>query len=326
MSSGATCLRPPAGPVGGGALQMPSCDGCLGDSSRQEHDPRRSDATEQRRLLLQMAVWTQRESSLLQKLEACPCPPCSLPQPASSGPSCHELLSTRSIGPLSIQSSSVPQSCPTPRPQGLQQARLPWPSLSPGACSNSRPLSQWRHPAISSSVVPFSCPQSFPASGSFLVSQLCASGGQSIGASVSGSVLPLNIQGWLALSWRCYHFLPPRVFLLRYRAVGFWHGGLVEAVGRPCPVNGAGLSFKKGRHFLASDVQGKCGLEDRNLELHRGLGLGSQESEHTSLQGTRGQWSCHMYASLELAREAQEQAPNSGHFIQLCIILFLLLG
>ena len=86
------------------------------------------------------------------------------------------------------------------RPQGLWHARLPCPSLSPGVCSDSRPLSQWCHPAISSSVAPFSsCPQSFPASGSFLMSQLFTSGGQSTGTSASASVLPMNIQDWFPL-------------------------------------------------------------------------------------------------------------------------------
>ena len=75
-------------------------------------------------------------------------------------------------------------------PRGLQHARLPCPPPSPGACSNSCPLSWWCHPAISSSAVPFfSCLQSFPASKSFPVSQFFTSGGQSIGASVSASVL-----------------------------------------------------------------------------------------------------------------------------------------
>ena len=84
------------------------------------------------------------------------------------------------------------------RLHGLQHARLPCPSLSPGVCSNSCPLSLWCQPTISSSVSPFSfCPQSFPALGSFLVSWLFASGGQSIGASASASVLPMNIQDWL---------------------------------------------------------------------------------------------------------------------------------
>ena len=82
-------------------------------------------------------------------------------------------------------------------PCGLQHTRLPHPSLSLEVCSNSCPLTQWCHPTISSSVSPFSCPQSFPASGSFPVSQLFASGGQSIGA--SASVLPMNIQGWFTL-------------------------------------------------------------------------------------------------------------------------------
>ena len=83
-------------------------------------------------------------------------------------------------------------------PHGPQHTRLPCPSLSPGVCTNSCPLSWWYHPTISSSVTPFSsCTQSFPASESFPVSQVFASGGQSIGASASASVLPVNIQGWL---------------------------------------------------------------------------------------------------------------------------------
>ena len=83
----------------------------------------------------------------------------------------------------------------------LQDARLPCPSLSLGVCSNSYPLSQWHHPTISSSVAPFCCPQSFPASGSFPVSQLFTSSGQNIGASASVSVVPVNIQGWFPLGW-----------------------------------------------------------------------------------------------------------------------------
>ena len=85
---------------------------------------------------------------------------------------------------------------------GLQHARPPWPSPIPRADSNSCPLSQWCHPTISSSAVPFSfCLQSFPASGSFPVSQFFASGGQSIGVSASASVLPMNIQDWFPLGW-----------------------------------------------------------------------------------------------------------------------------
>ena len=88
------------------------------------------------------------------------------------------------------------------RPHGLQHARLSCPSPTPRAYSNSCPLSWWCHPTISSSVVPFSSHfQSFPASGSFPLSQFFASGGQSIGVSASASVLPMNIQDWFPLGW-----------------------------------------------------------------------------------------------------------------------------
>ena len=96
--------------------------------------------------------------------------------------------------------SLVAKSCLTLRPSGLQHARLPCPSPTPRACSNSCPLSRWCHPTISSSVIPFSsCLQSFPAWGSFPMSQFFASGGQSIGASALASVLPMNIQDWFPL-------------------------------------------------------------------------------------------------------------------------------
>ena len=85
------------------------------------------------------------------------------------------------------------------RSHGLQHARFPRPSLSPGACSNSCPLRWWGHPTISSSVALFSCPQSYPASRSFPMNRLLAWGGQSIGASVSTLVLPMNIQDWFPL-------------------------------------------------------------------------------------------------------------------------------
>ena len=85
---------------------------------------------------------------------------------------------------------------------GLQHTRLPCPSPSPRVCSNSWPLNQWCHPTISSSVIPFSSHlQSFPASGSFPMSQFFTSGGQSIVASASASVLPVNIQDWFPLGW-----------------------------------------------------------------------------------------------------------------------------
>ena len=103
-------------------------------------------------------------------------------------------------------------------PYGLQHARLPCPSPTPGACSNSCLLSGWCHPTISSSVIPFSYLQSFPASGAFPMSQFFASGGQSIGVSTSASVLPMNIQDWFPLEWTGWISLQskPRHFLLMH--------------------------------------------------------------------------------------------------------------
>ena len=100
----------------------------------------------------------------------------------------------------SVMSESLP-------PHGLQHAGLPCPSPSPRVCSNSCPLSWWCHPIISSSVTHFSFSQSFPASGSFPVSQFFTSGGQSIGVSASTSVLPMNIQDWFPLGWTGWIFL-----------------------------------------------------------------------------------------------------------------------
>ena len=103
--------------------------------------------------------------------------------------------------PQSVQfSHSIMSDCL--QPHGLQHARLPCPSPTPKACSNSCPSHQWCHPTISSSVIPVSsCPQSFPASGSFQKSQFFASGGWSIGVSASASVPPMNIQDWFPLGW-----------------------------------------------------------------------------------------------------------------------------
>ena len=95
---------------------------------------------------------------------------------------------------------SVAKLCLTLWPHELQHARFLCPSLSPWVCANSYPLSQWHHPTISSSVVPFSsCLHSFPASGSFRMNRLFTSGGQSIG--VSASVLLVNIQDWFPLGF-----------------------------------------------------------------------------------------------------------------------------
>ena len=113
-------------------------------------------------------------------------------------------ISNDSNMPKSAQASSPVQfSCSVVSdslgPYGLQHAKLLCPSPTPGACSNSCPSSWWCHPTIASSVISFSHLQSFPASGSFPMSQLFASGGQSIGVSASASVFPMNIQDWFPL-------------------------------------------------------------------------------------------------------------------------------
>ena len=101
-----------------------------------------------------------------------------------------------------LQFSSVSVMPDSLQLHGLQHARLPCPPSTPGAYPNSGPLVWWCHPTISSSVIPFfSHLQSFPASGCFSISQLFASGGQSIGVSASTSVLPMNIQDWFPLGW-----------------------------------------------------------------------------------------------------------------------------
>ena len=99
------------------------------------------------------------------------------------------------------------------QPHGLQHTRLLCPSPTPRACSNSCPSSQWCLPTISSSVVPFiSCLQSFPASGSFQMSQFFPSGGWIIGVIASASVLPMNIQDWSPLGWTGWISLPSKGF------------------------------------------------------------------------------------------------------------------
>ena len=107
---------------------------------------------------------------------------------------------------MRLEFSSVQFSCSVVsdylQPHESQHTRPPCPSPTPGVYPDSRPLIWWCHPAISSSVIPFSsCPQSLPASESFPVSQLFASGGQSIGVSTLASFLPKNTQGWSPLEW-----------------------------------------------------------------------------------------------------------------------------
>ena len=139
--------------------------------------------------------------------------PCILREEDLTIPSCHiisfllnlfHFLCMKLSFPLK-DLSSVQFSCSVVsnslQPHGLQHARFPYLSPTPRAYSNSGPLSWWCHPTISSSTVPFSCFQSFPAARSFQTSQFFTSNGQSIGVSASASVLPMNIQDWFALGW-----------------------------------------------------------------------------------------------------------------------------
>ena len=143
-------------------------------------------------------------------------------------------------------------------------ARPPCPSPTTRVYSNSCPLSRWCHPTISSSVVPFSsCPQSFPASGSFQMSQLFASGGQSTGVSASTSVLPKNIQDWSPLGCTGWLSLPSYwisirnspLCLLHQSGVGNWteaaKGWSLEAVHSICRAQCPGLAEPPGGHQLS---------------------------------------------------------------------------
>ena len=125
-----------------------------------------------------------------------------------------EVWSSRALGhqlSCSVVSDSLP-------PHESQHARPPCPSPTPGVYPNSCPSSRWCHPAISSSVFPFSsCLQSLPALGSFPVSQLYAWGGQSIGVSTSASILPMNTQDWSPLGWTGWISLQSKRFHLIFQ-------------------------------------------------------------------------------------------------------------
>ena len=139
------------------------------------------------------------------------------------------------------------------QPHGLQHARLPCPSPSPGTCWNSYPLSPWCHLTISSSVVPFSRLQSFPASGSFQINQLFTSGGQSIGASASAPVLSMNIQSWFPFGFTTLNSLQSKglqhssskASVLRCSA--FFIVQLSHLYISVCPIAQGGLDLYKGR-------------------------------------------------------------------------------
>ena len=131
-----------------------------------------------------------------------------------------------------------------------QHIRLPCPSLSPKVCSNSCPLSQWCYPTISSSVTSFSsCPQSFPASGSFPVNQFFASGSQRIGTSASASILSMDIQGWFPLGLTCLISLQSKGFssLLQHhnsKASILWCSAIfMVQLSHPCMTTGKNHIF-----------------------------------------------------------------------------------
>ena len=123
----------------------------------------------------------------------------------------------------SVHCCSIAKPCPTLcDPMDCSMPGLPYPLPSPGVCPSSCPLNQWCHPTISSSVALFFCPQSFPASGSFPMSQLFTSGGQSIGASPSVSVLPMNSQDWFPLLFFSIYFFKKYKFIyFNWRLITF---------------------------------------------------------------------------------------------------------
>ena len=143
-------------------------------------------------------------------------------------------------------------------PYGLQHTRPPCPSPPPGVHSNSCALSQWCHPTISSSLVPFSsCPQSFPASGSFQMSQFFASGGQNIGVSALTLVLPMNIQDWSPLGWTGWISLLSKGFsrvfsnatVQKHQCFGTQF--FIVQLSHPYMTTGKTIALKKDRPLLA---------------------------------------------------------------------------
>ena len=169
--------------------------------------------------------------------------PCSSPFPKFCSGSC----------PLSwLLWCSVTKSCPNSLPlRELQHTRFPCPFLSPWVCSNSYPLSQWCHPKILSSIVPFSfSPQSSPALGYFLMSRLFTSGGQSIGALASASVLSINIQGWFPLGLTTLIFLLSKSLLQHHNlktSVLWCSASFMVQLSRPYMTTGKPISTFVGK-------------------------------------------------------------------------------
>ena len=132
-------------------------------------------------------------------------------------------------------------------PYGLQHARLPCPSPTPRVYPNSCPSHRWRHPTISSSVVPFSsCPQSFPASGSFPRSEFFTSGGQTIGFSPSGSALSMNIQEWFPFGWTAWISLKSKGQHHSSKASILWHSSFfIVQLSHPYIATGKPIAFTR---------------------------------------------------------------------------------
>ena len=138
--------------------------------------------------------------------------------------------------------------------RGLQHARLPCPSQSPRVCSNTCPSSWWCHPTISSSVITFSQPQSFPASGSFPMSWLFESGGQSMGASASMTALPMNIQGWVPLGLTGLSSLQSKGLSRVFSSTTIWNHQFFSALYGPHPYMTTGKIVALTRPLSISDV------------------------------------------------------------------------
>ena len=141
------------------------------------------------------------------------------------------------------------------QPHGLQRPSLPCPSSTPRACSNSCLSGRWCHPTISSSIVPFSsCPQSFPASGSFPKSQLFPSGGQSTGVSASASVLPMYTQDWSHLGWTGWISLQSKGFSSIFSSTTVWKHQL-SALSLLCgPTLASVHDYRQNRSFDHGDL------------------------------------------------------------------------
>ena len=145
-----------------------------------------------------------------------------------------KLTDTFNFSSVQFSRSVVSDSLPPHEPQ---HSRPACPSPTPGVYPNSCPLSQWCHPTISSSVILFSsCPQSFPASGSFPMSQLFTSGGRNIGVSASTSVLPMNTQDWSPLEWTSWISLQSKGLSRVFSNTTIWKHRFFGAQPSLCPI------------------------------------------------------------------------------------------